>query len=102
MTITIREQRQVYLDEERIGFLGTWCCGTEFTPATVHRQRLVFTILKLKNNGRDDQRIIECIEEILRLDLDNLAGIFNYQHRDYRERTFEEVKARFDEIARKE
>lgn len=98
MTITIREQRQVYLDEERIGFLGTWCCGTEFTPATAHR--LVFTILKLKNNGRDDQRIVECIEEILQLDLDNLAGIFNYQHRDYRrERTFEEVKARFDEIA---
>jgi hypothetical protein len=45
---------------------------------------------------KTDSRILDCIDEILQLDLDKLNGHYNYHHPDNRRQTFDEIKLGFE------
>lgn len=103
MTIAIGQQDhygyKVLRDGIEIGYTKRFCCGVDFIPAGGYGpdKRLIFSILNLKEVT--DSRLIDCIDEITRLDLDHLNGHFNYKHLSQRKKTFEEVKSDFDKIA---
>lgn len=70
----------VHDEQGRIGILRNFCCGVDFKP---DGSQALFSILHLKNEPKDYQKIIDCIQEILQLPLDSLTGHYNWHHKDY-------------------
>jgi len=73
-----------------VGTLRNFCCGVDFRPTGYS---CLFSILNIK---RDDPKALDCVAEILQLDLGRLKGHYNYQHPDNRKQTFDEIRTGFE------